>query len=731
MQLYKRLLLSYFPSTLSKNSVNPASMFISFIAAKEFFTIVHQRLIENYKINLFDVGIDIFDAKIGLGNEEKKTSQKHLDTYYGYLISANFNGYTFYNISNTSNALTLVAALLLQEVFEEKEEQLFIDCLYAFYLISFLFAGKIKEFPQKSLQEDFNRFLELFFSFYELVISQLGHKISANQFPKLKKKLIKKIEVFFMMFYYNKRISKYFTISTTSEDTSFEFFNWICNNSRSSTQTLFFNAQEESKYRSSFSQMEEMMLFDIAPGDILLKYLFLGNNPYELTNTLIASMYEKKKLQKLLNKLMKNESTLNELLEEVLNPKQFKEGYFEGIRKFIDSAYQHIKQEDEEALEEFHEMLSDIGEGEEVPVNDLKIPQWVKKESQILEQLLNFYITFTGGLTAERGDSFYLRACKPQLIQTLLTEINQKTKKKGSKSFYDIQHEYYLQNGEYYAQAHKKIRKNAEKSSTHETEKMKLPQSGFFSFELYKQENLLKILQDLNPRLCKLYLKKSNILKWFQETFGEEISQRIKQNKAEFIKTFYHPWFGKCKQQEQIMEILHNAITTQELTRLKDHLYTFDYWLQESYIKKIYEKNLEKQYDEMAILSLFALSKELLLGALIRYIFMQAQNAQEKEPLNLRDFLRLLIEEIFGIDENYATERETLFQELVKEYQQVIEFFIEFDDNREFLNLLRQNWKSFEKKTKKKAERFSREDVLRMRGVLQHITYYNKRFLIP
>ena len=42
MQLFRRLLLSYFPDSLAKDSFNPASMFISFISAKDFFTIIEQ-----------------------------------------------------------------------------------------------------------------------------------------------------------------------------------------------------------------------------------------------------------------------------------------------------------------------------------------------------------------------------------------------------------------------------------------------------------------------------------------------------------------------------------------------------------------------------------------------------------------------------------------------------------------------------------------------------------------
>ncbi len=359
-------------------------------------------------------------------------------------------------------------------------------------------------------------------------------------------------------------------------------------------------------------------------------------------------MYDKKKIQKILTQLITNESKLNELLEEIINPKQFKEGYFDGIRKFIDTTYQQIKQEDEEALDEFHEMISEIGEGEEMPIDNLKIPKRIKKESKILEQLLNFYITFTGGLTANRGDSFYIRFFKPLLIQTIQNEIVSKISKNSSKKLYDIQQQYYLQNLQYYAKTHKNIRKG---NSQEIQEKRKIEaETSSFTFELNKQENTLILLQDINPKLCKLYLKNTHLLKQFQKQFGEKISIMIKQNKTEFIKNFYTPFFEKCENKEHILSLLTNAITNQELMRLKDHLYTFDYRLLESFISKIYTKNLNKEYNELALLNIIATSKENLLGVVLRYYFMDQQNSQEKTPIDLSAFFHLLILEIFGID---------------------------------------------------------------------------------
>ena len=90
MQLFKRLLISLFPEQTNNQGLNPASMFVSFISTKEFFSVINKKIVENYKLNLFDIAIDSFEFKIGFG-ENKQIKQKDIDFYYGYCASANIN----------------------------------------------------------------------------------------------------------------------------------------------------------------------------------------------------------------------------------------------------------------------------------------------------------------------------------------------------------------------------------------------------------------------------------------------------------------------------------------------------------------------------------------------------------------------------------------------------------------------------------------------------------------
>ena len=308
------------------------------------------------------------------------------DLYYSYLAAANFNGYKLYNVANTANTLVLALSLYLQEVFEEGESVLFVDCLYAFYLLSFLFAARIKVFPGKSEQEDFNRFVELFFDFYSIVLVQLKSKVPKPQFSVLRKKLLSQIEIFFLMFRYYRGINQMFSYQSSDKD----YFTWLFGEQLSVAQKAFVTTYAETKHAASVSLLEEDMLFEVAPADIHLKYLFLENDPHLMVSTLIDSIYDKSFLDAKLKKLTKDSSELFAVLDYLTDPALFKKGYFVGIQKFVLALF---RGEGDDEMEEFNEMMSVIGDDME-QFDVTKIPQRIRKESRMMEQLLNFYVTY-------------------------------------------------------------------------------------------------------------------------------------------------------------------------------------------------------------------------------------------------------------------------------------------------------------------------------------------------
>jgi hypothetical protein len=75
---------------------------------------------------------------------------------------------------------------------------------------------------------------------------------------------------------------------------------------------------------SKFSEIEENLLFEIAPADIHLKYLFLETDVSDVISCLISNVFDKNILDKKLTELMKNEEDLDFILDYVTDPDNFK-----------------------------------------------------------------------------------------------------------------------------------------------------------------------------------------------------------------------------------------------------------------------------------------------------------------------------------------------------------------------------------------------------------------------
>ncbi|MFZ5341067.1 MAG: hypothetical protein ACOZBL_00385, partial [Patescibacteria group bacterium] len=59
--------------------------------------------------------------------------------------------------------------------------------------------------------EEYKWFIDVFFEFYYMVIDQTGQKIDNTEFEKIKKELLKNIQLFFMLYYYYKSLNSIFT----------------------------------------------------------------------------------------------------------------------------------------------------------------------------------------------------------------------------------------------------------------------------------------------------------------------------------------------------------------------------------------------------------------------------------------------------------------------------------------------------------------------------------------
>jgi hypothetical protein len=149
-------------------------------------------------------------------------------------------------------------------------------------------------------------------------------------------------------------------------------------------------------------------------------------------------------------------------------------------------------------------------------------------------------------------------------------------------------------------------------------------------------------------------------------------------------------------------------------------------------------KKFKNIYSDNIIIQHLALIRETILWFLIYYQYLQlTQKSGDKlQKLDLSLFKKIYILNILNRDESLLSTWLHLIDTLLEQFWIAFSTFVELDDNKEFFLILKENRIDFISKLWKKSEleklnSFSMEDILRLRWVFKHITYYNKRYLIP
>jgi len=74
--------------------------------------------------------------------------------------------------------------------------------------------------------------------------------------------------------------------------------------------------------------------------------------------------------------------------------------------------------QDYETSQEIDSFISSLEDSQSL--DGVKIPEKLKKESMMMDKLVNFYITFLGGMWVARGDNFYMRLRRKDITHALL-----------------------------------------------------------------------------------------------------------------------------------------------------------------------------------------------------------------------------------------------------------------------------------------------------------------------
>lgn len=708
--------------------MNPASMFVGFISPKEFFSVINRKHVENHKLNLFDVNLDPIEFKIGFWEKSRGETEEDLDHYFSYCVAANLNGYTFYSPANLANAMTMLAAIYFKDALEEMPEHCFVQALFSTYLLSFAMMARIKVFPDVSEKEKFNWFVEIFFDFYKMTFKHLDTKISKEDFELVKKKLLNQTSFFFLLYHFYQRLNM--LIAPKSDE---GVLNWLFSkDNKDKLISAFKGNYHTTKFIPHFSPLEQSVMVNIWPGDIMIKYLLGTSDAFIAVDAIISKIFPRNEIDPLVQSFLKNGENLNSLLEYLMDEKKYKHGFFAGIQNYVIKLFR--SEGKEEILEEIDEMLSAIDNGEDI--NPFDMPERIKRESKVMERLLNFYVMMMGWWSIARADSVYLRLFYPELVSHFgnrdLDELISSPTQINFLSNINFQ---YHKSRFYYEYINAQLRNSKQKLMVPVDTMPSDVSSNVQIFWLNIQGAICSFFQDLNVKSTRLTLKNPQLLDLFKEKYGKLISERVQLDKADLIKEFYAPMaeiIGGRK--SDFLAFLKVVLERDEaVSSLKDALYRLDFWAHYQLMQKVKTYKYGKIYGMELCFSIFGQLRELLFGwLLLAHALKKYASDPKATDQNIKILLTFLLADVVGVANSGEKVLFDAIGELGEELAPLLELWMNLDDNEQFLQFICKNISSFlHQAQKSKPPYFTGDDLIWFRGLLKNIAYYNKRFIIP
>lgn len=353
----------------------------------------------------------------------------------------------------------------------------------------------------------------------------------------------------------------------------------------------------------------------------------------------------------------------------------------------------------------------------------------------MMDRLLNFYVTFIGGLRVGRGDNFYLRLLRKPLIDDILQGIDINAFKQDALYYYGGLLYNYSKNVFYYKYAFENVRAGNESFSLPLKSSFKEVYSNMFILKLFDENFINTLLQDINKKSIKIYITNPTILNVFKNLLGDRIAHALSLEGNALIDHMYGRMISQVQSSSHILMTLHEHLTEADLSSFKDNLYTLDVrlWLEglEFVIREAID--LSSGYGDMSIIGIIASLRETILGFLLFYYFLQQESSDTGEKPSFQALKKIYCIDVLNLSEQYYRYFDGMIEHLIITYHSLFDPRINLDDNTSFLAIGVANRKSYSKgkATDQLATDLSGDDVVRFRGFLKSITYYNKRYIIP
>lgn len=513
MKLFRKLLLSLFPKDLLEQGMHPASVFVSFISPKQFFSVITRKIVENYKLNLFDIGLDPFEVKIGFG-DQPALQVKDVDFYYGYGAAANINGRQFFAPSNLAIALSFVTSVMVKDVFVKPNSRHMLPFLLTIYVLLFAFAARIKVFPGATREENIPWFIELFFATRERVAEAWGRKISATKMKALRDQLLQNIHVFFMLATVYEKANHLFVSPhlTSAELYQRLFYDELKKGKQQQLLQDFVDHADYYSTESTWTERDHQVMELLLPADILLKYLYTERDTLLVTQKIITQLYDMDYIESCVQSFLKGDDRFEEFVLYICDWKLLRNSYFRGVKQLANQKFR--LQQDYAVSQEIDTFMSELHDIESL--DGVKVPEVLRQESLLMERLLNFYITYIGGSWIGRGDAFFLRLCRKPLIEKLLGAYDTSGLQQDAVYFYGGLLYNYSKNVFYYKYAFDNVKAGKEKFHLPFKSNFKEVYSNMYILKLFDENFLHTVLQDINKKQVKIFVSTSEMLTLFK-----------------------------------------------------------------------------------------------------------------------------------------------------------------------------------------------------------------------
>ncbi|USN57418.1 MAG: hypothetical protein H6766_03080 [Candidatus Peribacteria bacterium] len=376
---------------MKQADINPATMFISSLSAKEFFSLLSRKVTEYYKINGFDTGLETFEAKIGLGKEQGITVNKAND-YYGYLIAAQYNGKGFFSPTFVSTHVTLYSATLLAPLLRDESEDVLIHTMVMIYLMPLLFVTHIKRFPSSlTPKEQYNRFVTLCLEVLCFVIEEEDeHALQTiNHVLNHESSVLRNLVVICH------HAEQLFPLSS---DTIPSYRDRMLDphifDHSDEAVALFLDTYEAQSIDPTITDYEEEIMTMLFPNDFSIRSLYDQVNVFDTINSIITPWYrdDAYDIHEARSSLSDHPDQWSDILRFFSDTTYAKKRFWNSVQQFI---VQHRTKQHIDINEDIDEFMSSIEEGGSIDMES--VPESIRAESRVIDQIVHFYIGMVGG----------------------------------------------------------------------------------------------------------------------------------------------------------------------------------------------------------------------------------------------------------------------------------------------------------------------------------------------